>query len=72
MAYQAKFKKGDYIINRTAGCIGIIQSINKKGYYIFKEYYRSNVSVYYMIQKIMIIHFNVIMINFLIIAMMKK
>ena len=36
---EAKFKKGDYIINRTSKCMGIIKSVTPKGYYAFKEYY---------------------------------
>jgi len=36
---EPKFGKGDYIINRTAGDMGIIKGITKKGYYQFKEYY---------------------------------
>ena len=35
---EAKFKKGDYIINRTSKCMGIIKSVTPKGYYTFKEY----------------------------------
>lgn len=33
------FKKGDYIINRNACDMAIIDSITPKGYYHFKEYY---------------------------------
>lgn len=35
---EPKFKKGDYIINRSAGDIGIVKGITKKGYYQFKAY----------------------------------
>ena len=36
---EPKFNSGDYIINREAGDIGIIDKITKKGYYHFKYYY---------------------------------
>jgi len=36
---EPKFQKGDYIINRTCGDIGIVKGITKKGYYQFEEYY---------------------------------
>ena len=36
---EPKFKSGDYVINRFAGDIGIIDKITKKGYYHFKAYY---------------------------------
>jgi len=35
------FKPGDYIINRNAGDIAIIDKITKKNYYHFKAYYGS-------------------------------
>lgn len=36
---EPRFKKGDYMINRSSGDIGIVDSI-KKNYYHFKAYYR--------------------------------
>ena len=33
------FKKGDYIINRNAGDMAIVDSVTAKGYYHFKVYY---------------------------------
>lgn len=36
---EAKFKKGDYIINRTSKDIGIVKNVTPKGYYVFKEFY---------------------------------
>lgn len=36
---EPKFNKGDYITNRTAGDLAIVNGITKKGYYTFKEYY---------------------------------
>jgi hypothetical protein len=36
---EPKFKKGDYIINRNAMDMAIIDSITPKGCYHFKEYY---------------------------------
>lgn len=36
---EPKFQKGDYIINRTCGDMGIVKGITKKGYYQFEEYY---------------------------------
>ena len=39
MKTEPKFAKGDYIINRTAGDMGIVKGITKKGYYQFKAYY---------------------------------
>lgn len=36
---EAKFKKGDYIINRTSKDIGIVKNVTLKGYYVFKEFY---------------------------------
>ena len=36
---EPKFQKGDYIINRTCGDMGIIKGLSKKGYYQFEEYY---------------------------------
>lgn len=33
------FKPGDYIINKSAGDIAIVDKITKKGYYHFKAYY---------------------------------
>ena len=36
---EAKFQKGDYIINRKSKCMGIIKNITSKGYYEFKEFY---------------------------------
>lgn len=33
------FQKGDYIINRDAGDIGIVKSVSKKNYYQFSEFY---------------------------------
>ena len=38
---EAKFKKGDYIINRTSKDIGIVKNVTQKGYYVFKEFYGS-------------------------------
>lgn len=38
---EPKFQKGDYIINRTCGDMGIVKGITKKGYYQFEEYYGS-------------------------------
>ena len=35
-----KFGPGDYITNRYAGDIAIVDSITKKGYYHFKAYLR--------------------------------
>ena len=32
------FKKGDYIINRTGGNMGIVKGVTKKGYYQFSAY----------------------------------
>lgn len=36
---EAIFNPGDYIINKAAGDLAIIDKITKKGYYHFKEYY---------------------------------
>lgn len=36
---EPKFQKGDYIINRTCGDMGIVKGITKKGYYQFEAYY---------------------------------
>lgn len=36
---EPKFVKGDYVINRSCGSIGIIKGITKKGYYQFSAYY---------------------------------
>lgn len=36
---DAKFKDGDYIINRTAGDMAIVKGVTNKGYYTFREYY---------------------------------
>lgn len=36
---EPKFQKGDYIINRTNGNMGIVKGITKKGYYQFEAYY---------------------------------
>ena len=36
---EPKFKKGDYIINRSANDMAIVDSITPKGYYHFKAYY---------------------------------
>lgn len=33
------FKTGDYIINRSAGDMAIIDKVTKKNYYHFKVYY---------------------------------
>lgn len=38
---EAIFNPGDYIINKAAGDLAIIDKITKKGYYHFKEYYSS-------------------------------
>ena len=38
---EPKFKKNDYIINRTANDMAIVDSITPKGYYHFKVYYGS-------------------------------
>ena len=36
---EPKFKKGDYIINRTAGDMAIVKNVTKKNYYQFSVYY---------------------------------
>ena len=36
---ETKFKKGDYIINRTSGDMAIVNGVTKKGYYQFEKYY---------------------------------
>lgn len=36
---EPKFKKGDYIINRTCGDMAIVNGVTKNNYYTFKEYY---------------------------------
>lgn len=36
-----KFQPGDYIINRSAGDMAIVDKITKKGYYHFKAYYEN-------------------------------
>lgn len=36
---EPKFQKGDYIINRTCGDMGIVKGLTKKGYYQFEVYY---------------------------------
>ncbi len=36
---ESKFKKGDYIINRAAGDMAIIDKVTPKNYYQFKAYY---------------------------------
>lgn len=36
---EPKFQKGDYIINRACGDMGIVKGITKKGYYQFEAYY---------------------------------
>ena len=36
---ETKFKKGDYIINRTSGDMAIVNGVTKKGYYQFEQYY---------------------------------
>ena len=36
---EPKFKKGDYIINKTSGDMAIVKGITKKGYYQFEVYY---------------------------------
>ena len=36
---EAKFDKGDYIVNRWANNYAIVDSVTKKGYYHFKAYY---------------------------------
>ena len=36
---EPKFQKGDYIINRTSGDMGIVKGVTKKGYYQFTAYY---------------------------------
>lgn len=36
---EPKFKKGDYIINRNACDMAIVDSVTTKGYYHFKVYY---------------------------------
>ena len=38
---EPKFKKGDYIINRAAGNMAIIDKVTPKNYYQFKAYYTS-------------------------------
>ena len=38
---EPKFKKGDYIINRTSGDMAIVDSVTTKNYYHFKAYYGS-------------------------------
>lgn len=39
MAIEPKFKKDDYIINRTGNVMGIISKLDDKGYYHFKFFY---------------------------------
>lgn len=36
---ETKFKKNDYVINRSAGDMAIIKGITKKNYYQFETYY---------------------------------
>lgn len=36
---EPKFKPQDYIINRNAGDMAIVDSVTTKGYYHFKVYY---------------------------------
>ena len=36
---EPKFQKGDYIINRTCGDMGIVKGLTNKGYYQFEAYY---------------------------------
>lgn len=35
---EPKFQKGDYIINRVSGDMGIVKGITKKGYYQFSAF----------------------------------
>jgi len=35
---EPKFQKGDYIINRISGDMGIVKGITKKGYYQFSAF----------------------------------
>ena len=39
MRVEPKFKPGDYIINRSAGDMGIVDKVTPKNYYHFKVYY---------------------------------
>ena len=39
MRVEPKFKKGDYIINRSAGDMAIVKGVTKKNYYQFEAYY---------------------------------
>lgn len=48
---DAKFKKGDYIINRSAGDMAIIKDISKKGYYQFDVYYMEMTHSLYDLKK---------------------
>lgn len=36
---EAKFDKGDYVINRSCGSMAIIKGVSKKNYYQFSAYY---------------------------------
>jgi hypothetical protein len=36
---EPKFKKGDYIINRTSNDMGIVKGVTKKNYYQFSAFY---------------------------------
>lgn len=36
---EEKFKKGDYIINRSCGDMGVYDKCDNKGYMHFKYYY---------------------------------
>ncbi len=38
---EEKFKKGDYIVNRSAGDMAVFDKIDKKGFMSFKIYYGS-------------------------------
>ena len=39
MKVEPIFKKGNYIINRNSGDIGIVKGVTKKNYYQFEAYY---------------------------------
>lgn len=41
MGIEPKFKKGDFIINRSCGDMAIVKGVTKKNYYEFEAYYSS-------------------------------
>ena len=41
MGVEPKFKKGDFIINRSCGDMAIVKGVTKKNYYEFEAYYSS-------------------------------